>query len=402
MSSPFDPLPNNKAVPEYCRTAEIFKKLYSKDITSLFDSKQTKPQFYEKYSKIVPIDRCFCYFQDLGIELVKKDIARGAHGAISLVKYKDHEYVIKVTNISSINSELNYKITTDTTAQTNFVGLKTFTLDTLNSYIINDLFHTQLKIASTIHQYGASICPSNGIQFFEYANGGDLLNFVTKHQPLLEKHGYMQNIADKRFLRRDLFKGILLQILTTLQYAKTKLNFLHNDMKADNIFISYTLDESIGKLRFQTKLADFGKSSVKLGSTVIHPHQQKDITKYAQYFDPSSTYKIPKHFVLVRNQQMSLFYSSFDIYILFMSLLLEESYYNTFFYQFDEKSIFFKCWHILFPDQTVAKEMMRRITLGQQDFTRRTMRSATKQLHDITLHNDILPKLIAVLRPIKK
>lgn len=398
MSSPFESLPNNKAVPEHCRTAEVFKHLYSKNITPLFDSKQTKPQFYEKYSKIVPIDRCFCYFHDIGVEIVSKNIARDASETISLVKYKNHQYAIKVTTIPSIRSELNYKFITDPESQINFVGLKTFTLDTITTYIINDAFHTQLKIASTVHQYGASICPSNGIQFLEYVNGGDLRNFVTKHQPLLEKHGYMQTIADKQFLRRDLLKGILLQILTTLQYAKTKLNFLHNDLKADNVLISYTLDESTGKLRFQTKLADFGKSSVKLGSTVIHLHQQKDISKYTTYFDPTTTYKIPTNFVFVRNQQMALYYSSFDVYILFMSLLLEEAYYNTFFYQFDQESVFFKCWNTLFPDQAVADKMMRRITITQQDFTKTTLRTATKQLHDITLHNDILPKLIAVLK----
>jgi len=400
MSSPFDPLPPNKAVPEHCRTAELFRKLYTTDISSLFAADQTPANYYEKFNQIVPIDRCFCYFQELGIEIVKKNISSGSHGTITLVEYKDHKYVVKVSKISSIRNELNYKHHTQ--GDLTFIGLHTFSLDTLSSYIINDLFHTKTKIASTAHQYGSSICPTNGVQFLEYSNGGDLRNFVTNplHRTMLEKHGYVQIIANKPFVRRELLQGILLQILTTLQFAKTKLNLLHNDLKIDNVFISYILDETTGKLRFQTKLADFGKTSVKLGKIVLHFHKQDpaELSKYQTYFDPSATYQIPSNFTLTHNSKMSIYYSSFDIYTLFMSLLLEETYFNTFFYQFDEKSVFFKCWQILFPSSETANKLARRLIISQQNFTRTKMRAAIKQLHNTTLHNDILPKLLQVLK----
>lgn len=404
MSSPFDPLPNNKAVPEYCRTAEIFRKLYSKNISTLFNPKLSKPEFYEKYSQIIPIDRCLCYFQDLGINLVKKNIASGAAGSVSIVEYKDKKYIIKISKLSgdlTLNKEINFKFNSTNTI--NFVGLRNFTLDVIATYIINNLFYSQLKVASTAHEYAASICPKFGIQLFELANGGDLNSFVTstKNITLLEKYGYIQKIGDISLIRRDMLQGMLLQIMTTLLYAKKRINFLHNDLKADNVLISYKIDEKTGKIRFQTKVADFGKSSVKLGNTVIHEHSQTEFDKYDDYFDDNRTYQVPRNFIFIKNKKMALYYQYFDVYVFFISLLLVPTYFNTFFYKFDEKSIYYKCWKVLFPDDKVAREIINRIQKKQKDFTKEKMRTVISIFMGVTLLNNVLPKIVTILKKVE-
>ena len=400
-SSPFDPI-DQKSVPESCRTAEIFKSLYSSDILPLFDPTQTKAQFYEKYTKIVPIDRCFCYFQDLGITLIKRDIAHGSVGSISIVEYEDRQYVVKTTKLHTKNEptiakELNYKFTK--LGSLNFVGLNTFTLDTICTYIINNHFRNKLNVSATIHQYGASLCPKFGIQLLEKASGGDLRDFPISHGKKLKKFGYIQEIGSKSFMRRDMLANILLQIMTSILYAQDNLNYLHNDLKADNILISYEIDESTGKIKFQTKLADFGKASVKLGNTVLYFHQQKHemLKDYEKYFDSSQTYEVSKYFVLKRNSEMMLFYKSFDIYLFFISLLTVEPFYNTFFYQFDEKSVFYQCWTTLFPSPETASLLFKRVSKLSQNFTKETARASTKQLVGIILYNDILPKIVKIL-----
>ena len=395
--SPFE---QNNQLHDNCRTFDVFTKLYDTSIDTLFDSKQTKAQYYEKYTKIIPIDHCFCYYQSLGFDILKKDFASGSAGSVSLVEYKGHKYILKLTKIHdklSIDSELNYTLSTINNIK--FVGLHTFTLDTIVTYIVNNLFRNKLNVASTIQQYGASLCPKFGIQLFENANGGDLRSFIIKNDKLLTKHGYIQKIADKPFIRRDLFKTILLQTLTSLLYAQTKLNYIHNDLKLDNVLINFTLDETTGKLKLQTKLADNGKASVKFDNTVIFLHKQKKelLSEYDKYFDPASIYEVPRTFVLKRNSEMSLYYSSFDIYLLIVSLLTETAYLNTFFYQFDENSMFYKCWKILFPDPATFDIMTKRVKKIFKNFTKETARASIKELVGIKLYNNVLPKLIKVL-----
>lgn len=397
--SPFAPIPLSEQLPESCRTFDIFSKLYPDSFKDLFNPKQTKIQYYEKYTKIIPIDRCFCYYQDLGFTILKKDFASGSAGSVSLVEYKGHKYIVKVTKLHhkiSIDNEIKYKYKLVNSIK--FIGLHTFTLDTIVTYVVNNLFRNKLNVASTIQQYGTSLCPKFGIQVLENANGGDLRSFIIKNEKLLSKHGYIQKIADKPFVRRDLFTNILLQTLSSLLYAQQKLNFIHNDLKLDNVLISYTLDETTGKLRFQTKLADNGKASIKYGDTVIHLNSQTKFDDYEKYFDPNSTYEVPKTFIFKRNSEMSLYYSSFDIYVLFVSLLTEYAYLNTFFYQFDEKSVFYKCWQILFPESDTFKLMKHRVSKIIKNFTRNTARATIVELTGIKLYNNVLPKLVEVLR----
>ncbi len=399
--SPFDPLPNIPKIPENCMTAKTFTELYSKDLTKFFTPNQTKPEYYEKYTKIIPIDRCFCYFQDLGMTLIKKDIAKGSAGSVSIVGYEDKEYIVKIsklktTNAPTIDTEINYKLTEQDSLT--FIGLHTFTEDTIISYIMNDLFRTKLNIASVIHQYGSSICPKFGIQLLEKANGGDLTSFPISHRTTLLKHGYLQQISEKVFMRHDLLEGILLQTLTAILYAKTHLNYLHNDLKADNVLISFTIDESTGKIKFQTKLADFGKASVKIGNTVLYNHKQKSLDNYEKYFDPSQTYIVPKTQLVTRFYTLNLYYTSFDIYFFFMSLLSNDVYFNTFFYLFDQNSIFFKCWEILFPSPDDASHVFKNLANVQSHIFKHRARVAIHQLYGITLRNDILPKLVNLLK----
>lgn len=346
MASPFDPTGAPPNIPDTCRTAEVFRKLYAGDISKLFTS-QNKDEFYEKINNIVPLDRCFCYFRDLGIE--PKPLKNNKHISDKNripVTYEDHPYLITLTKLKTVNSptlakELEYELKEST------VKLRPLLANILISYMVNYTFLSKLKVASSLHLYGASICPKIAVQFYEYPNGDTLSNFVSSPntKPLLLKHGYLQQISHKTLIRRDLFQGILLQIFTALSYLQTQLKFHHNNLTAKTTYISFVLDETTGKMRFQTKLANFQKSSITTSN------QKTSFTLVSRESSSSSS-----------SSSSSTTSSETDIYTLIFSLLTLEPFFNTFFHLFDTNSTFYKLWNLLFPDPQTSEKYIKKIS----------------------------------------
>lgn len=372
MASPFEPLPPN--IPDTCRTAEVFRKLYAQDLTKLFTNKQTKEQFYEKINQIVPLDRCFCYFRDLGIEPQTQTQPTNTNEIP--VTYEEHPYMIKLTNLTTVNSptlakELEYTTNTNTNTK-GIIELRPLLNNIIISYVINYTFLSKLKVASSLHLYGASICPKKAVEFYEYANGGSLKDFVLTTNPhsqthtLLLKHGYLQQIAHKTLIRRDLFQGILLQLFTALSYLQTQLQFRHNNLTTHTTYISYILDKTTGKLRFQIKLANFQKSTITTNQT-----------------DP----------LTINSTEASTTQSSptADIYTFIFSLLTLEPFFNTFFHLFDSKSTFYKLWQLLFPTSQISEKYIKKVSPD-------TLTPISPSPSDMQTNKKLLVDIIGVLR----
>ncbi len=199
-----------------------------------------------------------------------------------------------------------------------------FTNQTLLHMILNEYLGDN---PNYLYQFDSFYCLDSkgrvdGYNITEFSNAGDLSNFIDKHT-----------------LSEELLNDMIIQIMTPLYVLKhPKIGFLHSDLKPKNIFVN----EVNGTPYF--KLADFDKSSIfyrnirfynnhfnytisSFGDLLnktpfpLHKSQNDDYIYYTMEDTNFYGKYIGFHEYIMSNPEG--FYSSFDIYTFFYSLILE-------------------------------------------------------------------------------
>jgi hypothetical protein len=141
---------------------------------------------------------------------------------------------------------------------------ETQTLNNLNMMYTSN--NNDIIKKNILQIYDAYICKKKGFNLLEIANNGTLCEYLKK------------NIELKQFA------NIFIQIFRTLYHLQDTIDFCHNDLKSQNIF----LNNDNGKL--MVKIADFDRSS----STFVHKQKYYRITnrKDLCFGAKNHTYKI--------------------------------------------------------------------------------------------------------------
>jgi serine/threonine protein kinase len=202
-----------------------------------------------------------------------------------------------------------------------------FTNQTLLHMILNQYLGDN---PNYLYQFDAFYCLTgnrmDGYNITEFANGGDLSNFI-----------------NKTILNEDDIINMIKQIMTPLFVLKhPKIGFLHSDLKPKNIFVN----EINGVPYF--KLADFDKSSIFYRNIRFYNnHFNYTIKSYGDLLNktPFPLHKSSEGYIYYSMQDTTFygkyigfheyimsnpegFYSSFDIYTFFYSLILERKIYE--------------------------------------------------------------------------
>lgn len=207
-----------------------------------------------------------------------------------------------------------------------------FTNQTLLHMILNKYLGENTNY---VYQYDGFYCLTrnrmDGYNITAFSDSGDLSNFI-----------------EKTDLNENLIADMFIQIMTPLYVLKhPKIGFLHSDLKPKNIFVNKSREGN-----YEFKLADYDKSSIfyrnirffndqynltlnkkVLGlfeiNKVPFPLQQSNTNPSYQYYSMSDSNFFGKvigfHEFIMFNPFG--FYSSFDIYTLFYSLIIETKMY---------------------------------------------------------------------------
>jgi hypothetical protein len=205
-----------------------------------------------------------------------------------------------------------------------------FTNQTLLHMILNEYLGDN---PNYLYQFDSFYCLDekgyvDGYNITEFSNSEDLSKFISNN-PLTD----------------EILGNIIIQIMTPLFVLKhPKIGFLHSDLKPKNIFVN-----QIENGNYQFKLADFDKSSIfyrnirfynnhfnyTLSSTgdllnkTPFPLLISETKPSYEYYSMGDTNFYGKHIgfheFIMSNPQG--FYSSFDIYTFFYSLILEQRVY---------------------------------------------------------------------------
>jgi serine/threonine protein kinase len=186
-----------------------------------------------------------------------------------------------------------------------------------------------------LYQFDSFYCLTgermDGYNITAFSNSGDLSSFIEKTE-----------------LNQNMILDIIIQIMMPLYVLKhPMIGFLHSDLKPKNIFVNRTMDG-----RYQFKLADFDKSSIfyrkirffndhynltlnkkflgtfEINKTPFPLHKSKTQPPYEYYSMKDANFYgkvIGFHEFIMFNPNG--FYSSFDIYTFFYSIIIEEKMY---------------------------------------------------------------------------
>jgi hypothetical protein len=207
-----------------------------------------------------------------------------------------------------------------------------FTNQTLLHMILNRYLGENTNY---VYQYDSFYCLSgnrmDGYNITAFANSGDLSNFIERIE-----------------LNDHLIVSMITQIMTPLYVLKhPKIGFFHADLKTRNIFVNQTQDGI-----YQFKLADFDKSSIfyrnirffndhynltlnkkvlglfEINAVPFPLRESNTYPSYVYYSMKDSNFfgkVIGFHEFIMFNPHG--FYSSFDIYTFFYSLIIESNMY---------------------------------------------------------------------------
>jgi serine/threonine protein kinase len=207
-----------------------------------------------------------------------------------------------------------------------------FTNQTLLHMILNQYLGENTNY---VYQYDSFYCLTgnrmDGYNVTSFANASDLSNFIEKIE-----------------LNENLILDMIVQIMTPLYVLKhPKIGFLHSDLKPKNIFVNEAQDGT-----YQFKLADFDKSSIfyrnirffndhfnltlnkkvfglfEINKVPFPLRESNTYPSYLYYSMKDSNFfgkVIGFHEFIMFNPHG--FYSSFDIYTFFYSLIIEPNMY---------------------------------------------------------------------------
>lgn len=240
-----------------------------------------------------------------------------------------------------------------------------FATQTCIHMILNEIFkNAKLNnelIDNYVYQYDAFICGKLGYNIMEFAKFGDLSNYLT-------------NYVKTDTISLELAEDIIKQILKPLYILKNdKFGFVHADLKCRNIFVS---ENDNNEPVF--KIADYDKSSItwnsirffnntgnyKIPLSDIKPDMYNDESNKETYY----YYTLKNNVLIVQKNTMFNpigFYTSYDIYTFFYSLMMEPKFFNLFnsYYQIEisNKSnnlpLIYKIWKNLWISDDYHKIM---------------------------------------------
>ena len=270
--------------------------------------------------KQIPNVKLNLYLSLRVIELTKELCMRNESFYINSFRMKKKMY----------SSYLSYETKFEESRYCLRVESNNFTNQTLLHMIINEYLGDN---PNYLYQYDSFYCLNgkniDGYNITEFSNEGDLSKFI-----------------QKVILTEELIMDIMIQIMTPLFVLKhPMIGFLHSDIKPKNIFVNITPE---GKIHF--KLSDFDKSSIFYKNIRFHndhynysikkefmgiinlnktpfPLHTSDSYSYYSMNDTNLYGKVAGfHEFIMSNPEG--FYSSFDIYTFFYSLILEPKIYE--------------------------------------------------------------------------
>lgn len=191
-------------------------------------------------------------------------------------------------------------------------GSDNFANQTCLNLVLNAILGDQ---PNYVRQYDAFYCDDKGYNIMEWANAGDLADFLTRHP-----------ITDR------LLYTICKQVFTPLALLKRDLyGFVHGDLKTRNIFV-----QRRGGDEWIFKLGDFDKSSITWHGIRFYNNTASHYRLWNNPFvlDPSGAFyrlsnletKLTRGFFPVQTYTMHSpygFYLSYDLYTFIYSLVRE-------------------------------------------------------------------------------
>ena len=240
--------------------------------------------------------------------LVEHELGRGKSGIVHLVMDNQNKkkYVRKqIKNVNHFHWKENpHQITSDN-----------FTNQVLIHLILNRILKNQ---PNYLRQYDYYLEEGSGYTITEYANLGDLSEYLSK----------IENLSDRWI--QEIFRQVCKPLVALKKYS-----FLHSDLKTKNILVHQTKKKEI-----IYKIADFDKSSIiyqeykffndtynyTLGNYKTPPftiHQSKLGYEYYTLSDVDLYGRIVGFHEYIMSNPYG-FYLSFDYYTFFYSFLLEK------------------------------------------------------------------------------
>ena len=155
----------------------------------------------------------------------------------------EKQYIDEYGDLNISNNFNKFKIKNTNEYRNISVYSDNFTNQTIIHMILNIMLKNN---PNYIYQHDAFFCGNDGYNIMEYANGGDLSNYLTNLSR--QRNGVMNT---------ELATNILVDVLTPLKILKhEKFGFNHSDLKCRNVFVHIEDGQPI------FKIADYDKSSI--------------------------------------------------------------------------------------------------------------------------------------------
>lgn len=285
-----------------------------------------------------------------------------------------------------------------------YSGSDNFTNQTIQHLILNIILDT---LPNYIYQYDAFFCSRNGYNIVEFASGGDLTDYLTNIQRVTT----------------SIARNILRQILLPIKILKQNTyGFVHADLKAKNILVTY--DNNRNPI-FQ--IADYDKSSIFWNGVRFHngivtvANQTFSIYNFINQIFSSSAYPLQNeegilYYTLVPSiaytsvfqlilSYISLeklytmynpygFYLSYDIYTLFISLMMEPPFYQYILSQQNipnKDPIYISWYNLWFPD-----DFPRIMSLIDSEHT--TLNSLRNDISRMKIHQSTMRSITNIIK----
>lgn len=259
-----------------------------------------------------------------------------------------------------------------------------------------------------VYQYDAFICNEGGknmgYNIIEFCNSGDLSDFINK---------------DSTIVNNVFIDDVMTQILTPLAMLKP-YEFVHSDLKCKNVFVNTDIS---GKVTY--KIADYDKSSINWNGCRFHnnglsivPDIGKNCIKKiydvkktcmdsildereGTYSISDYTSPVMTNFGLRMNN--IAFYTSFDIYTIYLSLLLEPKVWEWFNTEEAKTSLFYNCWYkYLWINGFYAKDMTLKIKEQHDTLKDKILEKAKSYRFLLSLLYDTKAKLLVDIDSVYK
>ena len=219
-----------------------------------------------------------------------------------------------------------------------YLGLDEFTNEVMIAYILDYLL-SQIELPTYLRHDLGFTCGSYGYNLMEYADMGTLDRVDDDN-----KWGmyYVDGIVDS-----EIIWLIIQQLVITLHYLESTVDYIHGDGKSANIFISsepcfikyYNI---IVDSPITCKIGDYGKSSLTFNNIRIYNHNRgADAYLRLDPFVPRIELTTPPSYMITRSTSIQLYtrlrhmgvpyYRGYDIYAFIVSMLLHPMIFGGFF-----------------------------------------------------------------------